>query len=523
MVGKQIPGKVLVTGGCGFLGKNLVECLAKQGCQVTVFDVTSKNLGFDNVKTVKGNLLNEEEVIDVFKGHDLVFHMASPSQDSDTKTLENVNVQGTKNVIKACKKNNIKKLVFTSSASVVFAGEDQYGVDETVPYPSTFRDEYSRTKTEAEKLILQAGANGGLATVSIRPHGIFGPYDGQLVPTLVEMAQKKKTRFAIGDTSNVVDFTYVGNVVHAHLLAAERCESPKVNGKCYFVTNDEPVRFWEFMSWVLDMLEYDPPSLRLPYKLIWGIAYIADAFAKRLDVKINLSPSRIVIAATHHWYCCEAAKKDLEYKPLWSLKEGLFLTKQFFKHFKNPHPRNRKKDNLGDDDSLAKAVDENNLPLYSPHEVARHNTKDDLWIIVDGYVYDITKYAPKHPGGDAIFRKPGQDNSEGFHGDQHPDTVNTTIKRYLIGRIKTAADDPPVPDKTYTREEVATHTSETDCWIIIDDVVYDISTFVPKHPGGADILLQHAGQDATKAFYGPQHPPEVKSMIYKFVRGRVAD
>lgn len=524
----QLPKNVVVTGGSGFLGKAMVECLVEQGCNVTVFDITTAKFDSSQVTTVKGNLLNQEEVTAAFKGNGLVIHLASPNPSSDSQTLQKVNVDGTKNVIQACVNNGIEKLVFTSSASVVFGGDDQYGVDESIGYPSEFRDEYSRTKADAERAVLEAATQhkGKLATVSIRPHGIFGPKDAQLVPTLIEMARQNKSKFAIGNCDNVVDFTYVGNVVHGHMRAAEKLtpNSP-VNGKAYFITNDEPIRFWEFMGKILTMFDYDAPSIRLPYKPMLAIAHVAQGVAKMLGKEITLSPSRLVISATHHWYRCEAAKRDLGYRPLWNLEQGLYLTKQFFRYLKNPRPRVRREDADTDaDKGEGSNLSEEELPLYSEHEVARHNTKDDLWIIVDGYVYDVTKYVDRHPGGEeALLRKPGKDNSEGFHGPQHPDSVQSTIKRFIVGRIKTEADDPPVPEKSFTRDEVGKHNKEEDCWVIIDNKVYDMTTFVPKHPGGPQILIDRAGTDITTEFFGPQHGPEVKNMLYRFILGRVAE
>jgi len=74
--------------------------------------------------------------------------------------------------------------------------------------------------------------------------------------------------------------------------------------------------------------------------------------------------------------------------------------------------------------------------VYTTEEVSRHCTRESLWLIIDGRVYDVTSYVDHHPGGDAIFRNAGRDSSAGFHGDQHPEKVNEIIPDFYIGDLK---------------------------------------------------------------------------------------
>lgn len=144
-------------------------------------------------------------------------------------------------------------------------------------------------------------------------------------------------KFIIGDGTNLVDFTFVENVVHGHILAAERLrpDSP-ICGKPYHITNDEPIRFWDFMSEVLVGLGYDPPRYHLPYILVYGLALILWLLAVILrplvSFKPTFTPMRVALAGTHHYYSCERAKQDMGYKPLVSLKEGIACTVQSYPH-----------------------------------------------------------------------------------------------------------------------------------------------------------------------------------------------
>jgi 2-alkyl-3-oxoalkanoate reductase len=139
------------------------------------------------------------------------------------------------NVIAACRRNGVSRLVFTSSPSVVAAGHDIAGGDESLPYPRRYLAHYPRTKAIAERLVLNANSPD-LATVALRPHIIWGPGDNHLIPRLIERARAGKLR-QVADGANMVDVTYVDNAAVAHLLAADRLTpgSP-VAGKAYFIS-----------------------------------------------------------------------------------------------------------------------------------------------------------------------------------------------------------------------------------------------------------------------------------------------
>eukprot|EP01006_Ploeotia_vitrea_P006094 TRINITY_DN12260_c0_g1_i2.p2 TRINITY_DN12260_c0_g1~~TRINITY_DN12260_c0_g1_i2.p2 ORF type:complete len:198 (+),score=79.73 TRINITY_DN12260_c0_g1_i2:31-624(+) len=180
--------RVLVTGGCGFLGRNLVEMLLDCGAKVDVFDLFITEEYDPRVKFIKGNLLSDEELSAAVQGKDVVIHVASPAPTSNNPKLFNaVNIGGTGKVIEMCVRHGVGSLVYTSSASVQYDGTDQRNHDEDTPLPAESWDPYTYSKLEAEKLVLQAGLEKRLATCAIRPHGIFGPGDRHFVPALAKV------------------------------------------------------------------------------------------------------------------------------------------------------------------------------------------------------------------------------------------------------------------------------------------------------------------------------------------------
>ncbi|KAL2077822.1 hypothetical protein ACEWY4_027326 [Coilia grayii] len=329
-----------VIGGSGFLGRHLVENLLERGYTVTVFDI-QRRYELPGVVFHEGDLCNKQALLAVLQDVPLVFHCASPAPASDDRGLfQRVNVDGTRTVIRVCQEVGVQKLVLTSSASVVFEGTDIKNGKEDLPYAKKPIDYYTETKIQQEKLVLEAcDKDKGFLTVAIRPHGIFGPRDPQLVPILVDTARRGKMKFIIGDGSNLVDFTYVENVVHGHILAAEHLRpGSALCGKAYHITNDEPVRFWDFMSQVLVGLGYDAPRLHLPYLLVYGIALLLWLLAALLRplvrFKPTFTPMRVALAGTHHYYSCTRAKQDMGYQPLVSLKDAITRTVDSYPHLR---------------------------------------------------------------------------------------------------------------------------------------------------------------------------------------------
>nr|XP_009765316.1 PREDICTED: 3beta-hydroxysteroid-dehydrogenase/decarboxylase isoform 1-like [Nicotiana sylvestris] len=269
----------VVTGGRGFAARHLVEMLiryeiyhvriADLGPSIKLEPAEEKGILGQALQSgravyVSMDLRNKSRVLKACEGAEVVFHMAAPDSSINNHQLHySVNVQGTQNIIDACIELKVKRLIYTSSPSVVFDGV--HGIlngDESLPYPAKHNDFYSATKAEGEALIIKSNGTKGLLTCCIRPSSLFGPGDRLLVPSLVAAAKAGKSKFIIGDGNNMYDFTYVENVAHAHVcaeraLASGGAVAEKAAGNAYFVTNMEPIKFWEFVSLILEGLGYD--------------------------------------------------------------------------------------------------------------------------------------------------------------------------------------------------------------------------------------------------------------------------
>eukprot|EP00761_Pharyngomonas_kirbyi_P011953 gb/GECH01011979.1/.p1 GENE.gb/GECH01011979.1/~~gb/GECH01011979.1/.p1 ORF type:complete len:308 (+),score=102.60 gb/GECH01011979.1/:1-924(+) len=195
---------------------------------------------------------------------------------------------------------------------------------------------------------------------------------------------------------------------------------------------------------------------------------------------------------------------------------GITIILMFFlNEMLNNKPKNSSKSKKNTKKSKKKTRQNTEKPV-SFSEVKKHNSIDDLWVVIDNKVYDITEYVDVHPGGEIIARNAGSDATKGFHGIQHPSRVYEIIEEFYVGDL--AKEDQ---FKELAWEEVKKHNKKDDLWITVDDKVLDVTQWADEHPGGADVLLEKGGQDATEEFYGDQHSKSVHSMVNEYMIGYV--
>ena len=318
--------KVLVTGGGGFLGKAIVKLLLEKGDEVCSF---SRNiypqLTTLGVEQIVGDLTDISAVIKAADGCDLVYHVAAKAGVwGSYDEFYQPNVIGTKNIIQACRRCEISRLVYTSSPSVVFDGSDMEGIDESVPYPDHYLSWYPQTKAEAEQLVLAAN-DASLATVALRPHLIWGPEDNHLVPRILEKGRAGALR-RIGDRPCLVDTVYIDNAAKAHVQAAEKLAvGSVVSGKVYFISNDEPLPLWDIINRILAAGGLPAVEKTISPRLASAVGSCLEAFYRSFRLSGEPRMTRFVAKelSTAHWFDLSAAKHDFGYQPEVSIEEGL--------------------------------------------------------------------------------------------------------------------------------------------------------------------------------------------------------
>jgi nucleoside-diphosphate-sugar epimerase len=330
---RAIEMKALVTGGGGFLGGAIVRQLRARGDKVRSFSRGDypllRQIG---VQTIQGDLADSEAVASAAEGCDIIFHTAAKAGIwGPYQEYYCANVLGTQNVIAACFRHSINRLVYTSSPSVVFNGQDMENADESAPYPDHFEAFYPQTKAEAEKLVIKATSDQ-LATVALRPHLIWGPGDNHLVPRIVSRGRAGLLS-RIGKKPLPVDCIYVENAAHAHVLAADRLRpGSTIAGKIYFISQGDPRPLWDLVNMILKAAGAPPVTRQISPRLANATGRFFERTYKLLRIRAEPPMTRFLAGelSTAHWFNISAARRELGYEPLISIEEGILLLEKWF-------------------------------------------------------------------------------------------------------------------------------------------------------------------------------------------------
>lgn len=318
--------KALVTGGGGFVGLYIVEQLLADGHDVRVF-CRGKYAALDalKVETVQGDIRDASAVESACQGVEAVFHTAAvPGIWGAWKTFYSINTVGTRHVIAGCARHRVARLIYTSSPSVVFDGNDHHDADESLPYPNRWLCHYPHSKALAEQEVLAANGLNGMRTIALRPHLIWGPRDNHLFPRLIARAKAGRLR-RVGDGNNLVSVAYVENVAAAHLQAESALrESSVAAGKPYFVNDEVPVNLWDWVNRLLSLISLGPVRRSISRQAAYRIGAACELIYGCLRLPQEPPMTRFVASqlAGTHYYSIAAAKRDFGYCPIMDVEEG---------------------------------------------------------------------------------------------------------------------------------------------------------------------------------------------------------
>lgn len=327
----------LVTGACGFVGAEIARAFKARGDQVIAIDLAAE-CPVDGVDYRRVDITDRAAMMDVCKGVDAIVHNASIVHTKNNKqdVVWAVNLGGTESMLEAAQAQGVARFVYISSGSVVYEGEDIANGDESLPYSSISQAPYADSKIAAERYVLAQNGNAGVATCALRPHVVFGPGDRRFMPALLKQGKSGRLRVQIGRGVWLSDYTYVSNLIDAVVLADEALAKDGVEsvaaGQAYFITNGEPMPFWDFVRKVAARLGFPPIKYSVPKSLAYAIAAVKEGIdtlkGGTLNAEDGLTRFAIRYMCTHHYFSIEKARRDLGYNPSVSVDEGIELTCQ---------------------------------------------------------------------------------------------------------------------------------------------------------------------------------------------------
>jgi len=305
----------LITGGCGFIGVNLVKRLCARGDAVRVFDNLSTGRHEDaaslGAQVILGDVRDARAISDAAKGADVVVHLAAHTRVIESITDPDlnfdINVVGTKNVLQACRGAGVQKLVFASTGGAILGDQKPPTHEEMVPRPIS---PYGAGKLAGEAYCSAFAGSFGLNTVALRFSNVYGPFSyhkGSVVAQFFRNLIQGKPLIVYGDGSQTRDYVFVEDLIEAVLLA-EQIDTP---GDVFQIASGRETSLNEL------------------------IALIRKVVSDR-DLSIFYEPARRG-EVLRNYARIEKARNTLGYEPRVPLEEGLHRTWQWFTTAERAH------------------------------------------------------------------------------------------------------------------------------------------------------------------------------------------
>ncbi|MFH2005573.1 MAG: NAD-dependent epimerase/dehydratase family protein [bacterium] len=334
--------RFLSVGGTGFLGEYLVEELLARGaaevrilCRTPPADDPTRD---PRITFATGSVTDAAVVSEACRDIDVVFHSAAAygappfGRLGPGTAVHDINVGGVRNTLAAAREQGVSAYVYTSSTNVTFTGKDHWDMDEeSSPYASGRKlDHYSRTKIEAEQLVLRANC-AELRTASLRPNGIYGPREQYIIGKVLPLARKLRGLPFSLRSKQRTDWTFVYNLVWAHLLAVKRLgeAGDAMGGHAYYITDGgEPLHTMNdiILSFVRAFGFRGRFRIWVPtFLMVIGCVMMERLcyWLRRFQVTPPFTRTEALKAVVTETHSIERAQRELGYRPLFTTQEGL--------------------------------------------------------------------------------------------------------------------------------------------------------------------------------------------------------
>ena len=310
-----------MTGGRGLLGNAVISTAVDHGWHVVALQRNASGLeDGDRVVDVLGSVTDPASVERAMDGCDAVIHMAARvGIEGRWREFEDVNVNGTRVVLDAARRAEVRSFVYVSSPSVAHAGRALVGAGADPADPDKTRGHYARSKAMAEQLVLQAL---DVPVVALRPHLVWGPGDEQLIGRIVSRARSGRL-FVIDGGRALIDTTYIDNAADAIVHALDKTIDERVRGRAFVISNGEPRPVREVVQSILAAAGVETSIRSIPFApafLAGAVGEWAGAVSRREPLVTRFLVEQL---ATAHWFDPRPSWEALDWRPRIGFDEGM--------------------------------------------------------------------------------------------------------------------------------------------------------------------------------------------------------
>lgn len=314
---------VFITGGSGFIGRNLIRSLIEAGYPVRALarsDASAQVVQRLGARAVRGDVLDQVALTLGMQGCDGLIHAAADTNHGiGDPAQERINVEGTRTVFQAARAAGVQRTVQISTEAVLADGQPIVMADESRPLPARHAGGYSRTKALAEQAAL-ALADAGFVVCAIRPRFVWGRDDTSALPQLIAAASDGRLKWIDGGRY-LTSTAHVANVAVAAIAALERGHS----GQTYFITDGTPIEFREFISALLATRGIQIKAGHVPRWLVRALIRVGTGLQRASGGLIKPPMSEQEYASMAHEVTLDdaRARRELGYAPVLTVEQGL--------------------------------------------------------------------------------------------------------------------------------------------------------------------------------------------------------
>lgn len=319
-----------ITGASGFIGKALCKTFAENNWKVKGLDITPPDKREKYTDDfLKGSVLSPSSLDNLTKGCDVVIHLAALVRDwKDNGLTFRVNVEGTKNVIQSCFRNNVKRFIFYSSVAVHRYRNFSKKVDERAPFDAKFPP-YALSKIEGEKMVRNAGEKGMFEWTIIRPGFFpFGPGDFRVTYKFLKIMEKGFLPLIKGG-KNLISTSYVENLARGTYLATVK---DKAKGQTFLLSDPWLISWRRLFEMLSKEMNKKVRFLSFPALPIYPFSVLLELLWRvKPSAEPPLTRYRIKSASLNLIFCSDKAEKLLGFTPPVELEEAVQKTVEWYK------------------------------------------------------------------------------------------------------------------------------------------------------------------------------------------------